>query len=64
MNDPILETLNRAAEELTPSDIDSIIAYMRKQRANFEAGVKPKKETVDLVQALQIKKNVERVGRF
>jgi hypothetical protein len=64
MSDPILETLNRAAEELTPQDIDTIIAYMRKQRTNFESGVKPKKETVDLVQALGIKKNVERVGRF
>lgn len=30
---------------LSAQDIDSIIAYQRRARANFEAGVKPKKET-------------------
>ena len=29
----------------TPKDIDDIIAYMRKARSNWIAGVKPKKET-------------------
>ncbi len=31
--------------ELSAQDLDDIIAYQRKARANFEAGVKPKKET-------------------
>lgn len=30
--------------ELSAQDIDAIIAYQRKQRANAESGVKPKKE--------------------
>lgn len=30
--------------ELSEQDIDKIIAYQRKQRQNFELGVKPKKE--------------------
>jgi hypothetical protein len=44
MNDPILEALNRAAEELTPQDIDTLIAYYRKTRSQYESGAKPKKE--------------------
>lgn len=31
--------------EMTVTDIDAIIAYHRKNRANAEAGIKPKKET-------------------
>ncbi len=31
--------------ELSAQDLDDIIAYQRKARANFEAGVKPKKDT-------------------
>jgi hypothetical protein len=30
---------------MTPDDINEIIAYHRRNRANHEAGVKPKKET-------------------
>ena len=30
---------------MTPDDITSIIEYHRRNRANHEAGVKPKKET-------------------
>jgi hypothetical protein len=64
MSDPILETLNRSAEEITPEDIDVIIAYMRKQRANFEAGVKPKKaDDVDVVASLGIKKEIKNLDR-
>jgi hypothetical protein len=44
MNDPVLEALNRAADEVSPEDIDQIIAYLRKTRQNFELGIKPKKE--------------------
>lgn len=29
--------------ELSKQDIDDIIAYQRKAKANFEAGIKPKK---------------------
>jgi hypothetical protein len=66
MDDPVLEALNRAADEVTPVDIDNIIAYLRKQRANFEAGVKPKKETVNLVEALKIepKRSFSKGRRF
>lgn len=30
---------------MTPDDITQIIEYHRRNRANFEAGVKPKKDT-------------------
>ena len=55
MSDPVFEALNRAAEEVTPQDIDDIIAYLRRSRKDYESGVKPKKEEVNLVKALQIK---------
>jgi len=54
-NDPVFEALNRATEEVTPQDIDDIIAYLRRSRKDYESGVKPKKEEVNLVKALQIK---------
>ncbi len=54
MNDPVFEALNRAAEEVTPQDIDDIIAYLRRSRKDYESGVKPKKEEVNLVKALKI----------
>lgn len=41
--DPVLEALNRAAEEVTPQDIDHIIVYLRKARGAWEKGEKPKK---------------------
>lgn len=41
--DPVLEALNRAAEECSPQDIDNVIAYLRKSRAAWENGEKPKK---------------------
>ncbi len=57
MSDPVLEALNRAAEEVTPSDLDHIIAHLRKHRKDYEGGVKPKKvDDIDLVKALDIKK--------
>ena len=59
MNDPVLEALNRAADEVEPEDIDKIIAYLRKTRAQFESGVKPKKEgevsAEEVLKALNIK---------
>jgi len=54
MNDPVFEALNRAAEEVSPQDIDDIIAYLRRSRKDYESGVKPKKEEVNLVKALKI----------
>ena len=57
MSDPVLEALNRAAEEVTPADLDRIIAHLRKHRKDYEAGVKPKKaDDIDLVKALKIEK--------
>lgn len=38
------ELMTRDPLELSAQDIDGIIAYMRKQRANYESGVKPKKD--------------------
>ena len=55
MSDPVFEALNRAADEVSPQDIDDIIAYLRRSRKDYESGVKPKKEEVNLVKALQIK---------
>lgn len=37
--------MNKDPLELSAQDIDGIIAYQRQRRADFEAGVKPKKET-------------------
>jgi len=54
MNDPVFEALNRAAEEVSPQDIDDIITYLRRSRKDYESGVKPKKEEVNLVKALKI----------
>jgi hypothetical protein len=54
MSDPVFEALNRAAEEVSPQDIDDIIAYLRRSRKDYESGVKPKKEEVNLVKALKI----------
>jgi len=45
MSDPVLEALNRAAEERTPEDVERVIAYLRKTRQNHDAGIKTKKET-------------------
>ena len=38
--------------ELSAQDIDSIIAFQRKARANWEAGVKPKK--ADKIEASEL----------
>lgn len=58
MSDPVLEALNRAADETTPEDIERIIAYLRKSRAQYEGGAKPKKEGAasaeELIKALAI----------
>ena len=61
MSDPVLEALNRAADEVTPEDIDTIIAYLRKARRDFDGGIKPKKETPDLMEALR--KSAPDLGR-
>ena len=53
MSDPVLEALNRAADEVSPQDLDTIIDYLRKARRDFDAGVKPKKEGPDLMEALR-----------
>ena len=42
-DDPVLDALNRAADEVTPDDINKCIAYLRKHRADWAAGVKTKK---------------------
>jgi hypothetical protein len=64
MIDNVLEALNRAATEYQPGDIDTIIAHYRHARANYEGGVKPKAEAVDLVKFMNIKPKQERDRRF
>lgn len=44
MPNEIDELMDLDPLEMTPANIDSIIAYHRKNRANAEAGIKPKKE--------------------
>lgn len=39
----INELVDKPVAELQPSDIKEIIAFQRKARANFEAGIKPSK---------------------
>ena len=39
------ELMSRDPLDLSSQDIDTIISLQRKARQNFEAGVKPKKET-------------------
>lgn len=39
--------MDRDPLELSKQDIDQIIAYQRKARANFEAGIKPTKPKPD-----------------
>jgi len=52
--DPVLEALNRAAADVTPQDLDLQIAYLRKQRGQWESGEKPKKgEGPDLKELLK-----------
>lgn len=38
------ELMNLDPLHLSEQDLDKIIAYQRKQRQNFELGIKPKKE--------------------
>jgi phage terminase Nu1 subunit (DNA packaging protein) len=47
-DNPVREALNRAADEVTPEDIDEIIKYLRKHRAHIAAGGKAKKEKEDV----------------
>jgi len=55
--DPVLEALNRHAEETTDADIDHIIAYLRKQRGQWERGEKVTKgEAPDLGKLLKVQK--------
>lgn len=42
------EINSKSPSELTPSDIDTIIAYHRQQRARRAAGEKPIRQKVDL----------------
>ena len=55
--DPVLEALNRQAEEVTPEDIDHIIAYLRKQKGQWDKGEKVTKgKGPDLGKLLNIPK--------
>lgn len=61
------ELMSRLADDpigATPRDIDGVIAYCRKYRANLESGVKPKRETgpkakIDLAELGLVKAAVE-----
>lgn len=43
--------MDRDPTDLSAQDIDSIITYHRKMRANFEAGIKPKKAGAEAAKA-------------
>jgi len=66
--DPTLEALNRAAAEMTPQDIDLIIAYQRKQRGAWERGERPKKgdggNSPALSKLLNLPSPVKMTGEF
>jgi hypothetical protein len=54
--DVILEALNRAPAEMTEADIEEVVTFLRKTKAAYDRGEKPKKEgaDVDLVKTLGI----------
>lgn len=65
--DLLMQRLSEDPSLATPEDIDTIITQQRKARANYESGVKPKKEgtsgvKLDLV-ALGLKKAPEPIKR-
>lgn len=67
MANEIDELMSLDPLEMSARDIDQIIAYHRRQRANFEAGKKPEKEsgpkkTIDL-EALGLKPKAEPIKR-
>lgn len=43
MANEIDELMDKDPLELSAQDLDAIIAYQRKQKANFDAGIKPTK---------------------
>lgn len=54
--DPVLEALNRSASEMTPEDIDKVIAYLRRSHHAHEKGEKaPKAEGTSLLATLGLK---------
>lgn len=63
MDDPILEALNRRAEEMTPEDIDRVIAYLRKGHQAHEKGEKgAKPDASNLLATLGLKAGPQTVG--
>lgn len=47
----------------TPTDVDEIVAYYRKQLAMYDSGVKPKRAEVEHVDMSQVLKNInQRTG--
>lgn len=66
MDDPVQLALNRAAEEVTPEDIEHVIQYLRAHRAQHLSGVKVKKEKVEVKLedlGLNIKPKITLAGR-
>jgi len=63
--DPVIEALNRAPQDVTEDDMVKIITFLRQSRASIQSGVKPKKEgsDVDLVKVLGIKPETGKITR-
>lgn len=56
MSDPVLEALNRSADECSPEDLDQIIAFLRKSYKANQNGEKPKKDEVSRDQVMSVLK--------
>lgn len=54
------EALSRLCDPF--KSIDEVIAYQRKCRANFEAGVKPKKEIGEVAPPAEAQANLAKLG--
>lgn len=55
MDDPMLEAMNKAADEMTPEDIKKVVAYLRGRHQAYLKGEKPTKADAgpDLMNALK-----------
>lgn len=58
MPNPIDDLMDLDPLLLTPENVDAIVEYHRRNRANLESGIKPKKETGPKVELDLVKLNL------
>lgn len=58
MSNLLNELMDKRAEEYSNEDIDAIIASVRKQLANYDAGIKPKREAEENIDWNKIVANI------